>query len=204
MIFVTGEAMMIEESISAYPLQFPPTQKRSPGRRSQFKVTFAEARDELLQELNRLGVQSIVLFTNIELKRDGLPYATRAEPADPGVALYFFWRNNQYCFACDKWDRAKDNIRAIYLHIQALRGQQRWGVGTTDQAFAGYRQLPAQSSGGSWRTVLEVPPEATAQEIQLSYRRLAKLHHPDNGGDRRKFEQINSAYKQAKSEADKC
>jgi DnaJ domain len=190
----------MNESVSAYPLQFPIAQPRTKTRqRSQFKLSFARARDELLNELDRLGAVHITLSSNIELRRDGLPYSNRTEPTDPGIAVYFSWRKKQYCLACDKWDRTKDNIRAISLHIAALRGQERWGVGSIEQAFEGYKRLPAKTEGKKWWEELEIESNANADEIQSAYRKLAMQHHPDNGGDRSRFEQINQAYQQAKS-----
>jgi DnaJ-domain-containing protein 1 len=191
-----------DESVSAYPLHFPRTQPRTVvPQRSQFKLTLAESRDDLFNELRKLGARDIVLSSNVEVRRDGLPYANRPEPTDRGVAVYFSWRNIPYCLACDKWDKVKDNIRGIALHISALRGQERWGVGSVEQAFEGYKRLPPGQTQEDWWTVLEVKEWAGSFDIQSNYRRLAKVHHPDAGGDRTKFEQINRAYEQAKSQS---
>lgn len=42
--------------------------------------------------------------------------------------------------------------------------------------------------------ILEVTRNATEDDIKKSYRRLAKLHHPDSGGDQEKFKEIAEAY----------
>jgi DnaJ-class molecular chaperone len=41
---------------------------------------------------------------------------------------------------------------------------------------------------------LGVNPTADANEIKRAYRRLASQHHPDKGGDKVKFQEIQSAY----------
>lgn len=41
---------------------------------------------------------------------------------------------------------------------------------------------------------LGVPRNATADEIKKAYRKLARTHHPDAGGDETKFKEINEAY----------
>jgi curved DNA-binding protein len=41
---------------------------------------------------------------------------------------------------------------------------------------------------------LGVSPTATPEELKSAYRKLAKQHHPDLGGDAAKFQQINEAY----------
>lgn len=74
--------------IQAYPLQWPQHIKRTPSynrQHSRFDVTPDRARRELRQEAERMG-QHVVISTNIELRRDGEPYANRRPPAVPGVA----------------------------------------------------------------------------------------------------------------------
>lgn len=41
---------------------------------------------------------------------------------------------------------------------------------------------------------LGVPRNATADEIKKAFRKLARTHHPDAGGDETKFKEINEAY----------
>jgi molecular chaperone DnaJ len=41
---------------------------------------------------------------------------------------------------------------------------------------------------------LGVDPAATADEIKRAYRKLASQHHPDKGGDKSKFQEIQAAY----------
>ena len=42
--------------------------------------------------------------------------------------------------------------------------------------------------------ILGVSKNATAEEIKKAYRRLASQHHPDKGGDKEKFQEIQQAY----------
>ncbi len=177
----------MSEQILAFPLQWPLGWKRTerPGR-SAFKndKTVYSATRELLQELKRMKADDIVLSTNIPVKLDGLPYSTYKTPNDKGVAVYFKLKKVRHVMACDKWDSIEHNIYAIAKHIEALRGQERWGVGNLEQAFAGFKALPEKSSGNQmkpWWTVLELPIENGVTETQVlsAYRMLAKKNHPD-------------------------
>ncbi|BDI20955.1 hypothetical protein ANSO36C_67570 (plasmid) [Nostoc cf. commune SO-36] len=78
-----------------------------------------------------------------------------------------------------------------------MRGMERWGVGSVEQAFMGYQALPPQQEK-KWWDVLGVSPGATEDEVREAYRKLARQHHPDNGGSADQMAAINAAYEQAK------
>lgn len=42
--------------------------------------------------------------------------------------------------------------------------------------------------------ILGISKSATDEEIKTAYRKLAKTHHPDKGGDKNKFQEIQTAY----------
>lgn len=47
----------------------------------------------------------------------------------------------------------------------------------------------------SYYAILGISPEASTSEVKNAYRRLAKQYHPDHeGGDSRKFRDIQEAY----------
>src|SRR3546814_3449372 len=99
--------------------------------------------------------------------------------------------------ACDRWYRAADNMVAIAKHIEAIRGMDRWGVGSIDQAFAGYQALPAPEQ---WFQVLGLRASATKHEVDVAYRNKARDAHPDQAnGDHAKMQRINDAREDRKS-----
>ena len=183
-------------SYTAYPLSWPLGKPRTDYRTpASFKTSLADARDGLMLELARMSATDVVLSTNLELRRDGLPYASRGRPADPGVAVYFIWKGQQYAFACDCWEKVEDNLQAIRKTVEAIRGISRWGTGEMMQAaFAGFKSLPEQSQAPTWWEVLGVRSDATLREIDDAYRALAKKAHPDvAGGSTEKMQQLNEA-----------
>lgn len=176
----------------AYPLTFPPGRERSKWpEQSRFRVTLGQAIKEVQVEVERLGGRDLVISSNLALRRDGMPYASGAQPQDKGVAVYFTYNKKPMCFACDRWNRIEDNMRGIAKTIDALRGIERWGSGQmVEQAFTGFLALPAPEQ--PWQ-VLGVSSQASTTEIEAAYKRLASEHHPDKGGDSYTMARINTA-----------
>jgi hypothetical protein len=196
-----------------YPLSWPVGWPRTPvyrrtgatfGQRasdgfSKAKVTMLKAIARLQGELDRLGAGSVVLSTNIELRLDGLPRADRSRPMDSGVAVYFQLKGRDVALACDRWDRVEDNIVALAKHIEALRGMDRWGVGSVEQAFRGYEALPAPKNW--WEVLGLAGPTGSRDDINAAWRRASSSAHPDRpGGSHDRMAEVNRARDQALEE----
>jgi len=214
----------MSESITAYPLAWPQQQprhtvnsrerakfgkKRSQGHGTE-RLSLYQARRRLEQEIRsfshgypywRINPETVVLSSDVVLRLDGAPHSGRGEPDDPGVAVYFNLDDNDYCLPCDKWDRVADNIAAIAAHLGAMRGMERWGVGSVETHFAGFKSLPGtgDSIADAWRAVLGLDAGATLADAQAAYRRLAQSNHPDKGGSDAEFARIGAAWEQAKA-----
>lgn len=185
----------------AYPLHWPTGWPRARsratarfqqrGERGWMKqVTIATARERLQRELDLLGASYPTLSTNVELRLDGQPRSDRRDPDDPGVAVYFRFQGRDIALACDKWDRVADNVAAIAKHIEAMRGMDRWGVGTAAQAFAGYERLAAPEH---WTEILGVQRGSGREAINAAYRSKARDAHPDQGGSNDAMARLNAA-----------
>lgn len=190
--------------MEAHPLQWPAGWPRADRpKRARFDTSFARARAELINELRLLGARLPVISSNIELRRDGLPYANAKQPDDRGIAVYFTLNGEQQCIPCDSWDRTEDNLQAIRLTVAALRGLDRWGAKEmVNAAFRGFKALPENAivtpyTSRLWYEVLEVSPDATPDEIKAAYRQLLHTAHPDKGGSQEAFAELQKAYKEA-------
>jgi hypothetical protein len=158
----------------------------------------ADARAFLAGELGRLGACRTILSTNVELRLDGLPMSNRAMPKDPGAAVYFDFSGKPVALACDKWLRVEDNVYAMGKHIEALRGQQRWGVGRIEQAFRGYLAIPERTGGSAWWDVLGVAVNASPDQAREAFLAKARLTHPDAGGSTEAMVVLNAAWDEAR------
>lgn len=177
----------------AYPLAWPQGWPRTKNpQRSRFDVTRERATQELVWELQRMGARYPVISTNLPLRRDGLPYAgVKPDNGDTGVAVYFERKGKQMVFACDRWDRIEDNMRAIQKTIDALRGIERWGASDMmERAFSAFQALPPPKS--PWE-VLGVPPRSSRDAVNDAYRTKAKNVHPDIGGSAAAMAELNAA-----------
>jgi hypothetical protein len=189
--------------VEAFPLYWPEGWKRTSSwqrTHSRFKTGFASARDFLIAEVKRLGGTQVILSTNIRLRGDGLPYASEREPEDGGAAIYFTYKKNQMCFACDRYKTVKENLTAIGKTIEALRGMERWGASDMmERAFRGFAQLP-DKTGRDWWDVLQTSRTSDKEAIEFNYRRLARARHPDAGGSDAAMSELNIARDQALKE----
>lgn len=209
-----------------YPLAWPFGWKRTaPGRRAVGKfgvqkqsahgswktreaLTIAQAARRLQAELERMGVHpgSIVLSSNLRLNQDGSVRSAQAQPADPGVAVYWRAFGSDRCMAIDLYTRVEQNIAALAATIDAMRAIERHGgAAILDRAFTGFTALPAPIVAGMkrpWREVLGVAPgrKVSADEVNAIYRSLAMKAHPDRGGTAAAMAEINAARDEALQE----
>lgn len=160
-------------------------------REQQVSIPTATARLE--QQLERLGATQPVLSTNMPLRLDGRPRSEK-DPDDPGAAVYFRLHGKPLALACDRWNRLADNIAALAQHIDAIRRIDRYGVGTMDQAFAGYRSLPADTAA-DWRAVFGFAKDSrpSVEQVDRAYKTAAKQRHPDVGGSEIEMAHLNRA-----------
>lgn len=193
---------------TAYPLSWPVNWPRSKNptfsrfRQPGYQRTthsMAECTNAIGREIKLLGASGLIISTNVRLRQDGLPYSQQPQPKDTGAAVYFKINGKDTVLACDRWNRVECNLWAIAKHIEAIRGQDRLGVGSIEQAFRGYQALPERTAAKAWWDVLEVPSTADKEVIKDAYRRLAKQYHPDTGcgGSDVLMAELNSAYEQA-------
>jgi hypothetical protein len=214
-------------STEAYPLSWPDGWPRTEPRkreRAKFGATrtettslgshyrrltelsVAEGIKRVLGELDRLGARSVVVSSNVELRQDGIPYSGRRAPDDCGVAVYFQLKGQPHCFPCDRWDRVADNLAAVAAHVAAMRGMERWGVGSSAQLFSGFKSLPPKGGtttgeqGAPWWQVLGVTQASPPEVVKAAYRSLASKHHPDAGGNHGAMATINRAWEQAQDQ----
>jgi hypothetical protein len=190
--------------VEAYPLHWPEGWQRTTTSRTYLpgNQPFGMSRNRLIRELRLLGAKNYVLSTNVPVRRDGLPYADFRRPSDPGVAVYFEYRKSQMCLACDRYAWIEDNVRAIALTLDALRGIERWGASDMlECAFRGFTALP-ENSTRTWREVFGFSRTDSIglDDVDDRFRKLALERHPDQGGSEGEMCELLQARDDARTE----
>lgn len=200
------------EIAPGYPLKWPADRPRTAERKTALfrnggnRMSLTAAKTRLREQVYAMTrprqtwrTTNMILSTNIRYTAAGTrdQNVSRRDPDDSGAAFYFDLDGKPHVLACDRWDTVADNIAAIAAHIDALRGQERWGVADLRQAFAGHVALPAPDP---WWSVLGIARHADLFEIERAFRTLAKRAHPDAGGSRAEWDRLTAAYEAAKLE----
>jgi hypothetical protein len=129
-----------------------------------------------------------------------------------GVKVIFDRAGKRYIRECQRWENSIDNLRVIGLQIEYLyRALEVYGVDISetsfdkefDAVFSGFLATPDDTAlllgdGRSpWFQVLGVTPDATKRDVQNAFRALARVHHPDIGGNEEDFKKLRAAYDEA-------
>lgn len=164
----------------SFPLKWPLGRSitdRYRRKDARFNTTMGRSRDELLHELKLLGARNVVISSNVATYTRGgqtIMYADQSAAKDePGVAVYYTWKDNSYALACDRWKTVADNLQALNKTVNAIRGLDRWGTGEmVKAAFAGFKELGAPETD-FWE-ILGIPATKSKEQINTAYRAKAK------------------------------
>lgn len=123
------------------------------------------------------------------------------------VEIVFDRNGKRYTKKCNRWENSSDNLRAIGLSIDYMyRAVEIYGVEGSeefndllDATFVGIEATPDDSVlllgySNDWWDILGIRKDAEKKEIINSYKALAKVHHPDVGGENEQYLKIRKAY----------
>lgn len=152
--------------------------KKVPGADGQSKRTNSTAMPlsrtyaDLDRELKHFGLSGggaeVIIeraLRDRDIRQDGELRADAANPKHPGVILTFTGqvggRPTPLSFACNAFDHWEDNLRAIVLTLEHLRGADRYGVTKSGEQYRGWNALP--------------PAMALSMTVEEASRTLAKF-----------------------------
>lgn len=163
------------------------------------EVTIHDGTQRVLAELDRMSASEVIVSTNLELRRDGLPRSNQRQPGDSGVAVYWTDRHgDSRCIAIDRYLKIADNLAAIAATLDAMRAIERHGgAEILDRAFTGFTALEGPTAA-HWSVTLGIQRTAGRTAIDAAWRRLRGQLHPDrSSGDEEAFKRAAAAYETA-------
>jgi hypothetical protein len=127
----------------AYPLRWPDGWPRTPAHARKSDSLFegknftpGRVRDLLLDELRLLKATNVIISSNVPLRPDGLPYAQSGRLDDPGIAVYFKYKNIPYVYfedepgAFNTTAMSRTRLSAavqLGLHFEVAGSHREWG-----------------------------------------------------------------------------
>lgn len=95
--------------------------------------------------------------------------------------------------------RAVDNLRVLYLAVEAMRLNDRRGI--SDVIKTAYLQLDAPAKQIDPYELLEIRPEASVEVAEAAYKAKMRAVHPDAGGSAARAAQLNQAIDEIRKQA---
>lgn len=159
-------------------------------------LSWARTQDDLAETFRLWDVNRWSIHCKLARRFADRSYQTREERR---VELRYVKQRHEVYLEMDRQERAVDNLRVLYLAVEAMRLNERRGL--AEVIGEAYLQLPP----GSPRVhdpyeVLGVRPDTDMEVIEAAYRALAKKLHPDTGGSVEKMQELNTALERIKEE----
>lgn len=195
--------MSNSEKVLVWYRSVPPPREVEFSRSSQFRASLGESIHLLQKEVKAVGGSEVTIGLHVAKSRVNRGRLLRGPaPAYPGVIVTADSARGPLTFRTARYERWKDNVRAAALSMQALRSIDRYGVSSEGEQYRGFAALlPAPGESLALQAaaqtlylaadLLEVTPE-TFKEV---YRKAVKRSHPDTGGSKEQFAEVQNAAK---------
>lgn len=185
--------------IVTWPGLMTPHEQR---KRNRYGASPNSTRRMLRAEMIKLNGMDVFIqgaYRDDQIRLDGLPRAG-AVPDHPGVILTYSVDGSTYQLPCDTFLSSEQNLRAIVLTLQRLRLIEETGVKTHGRQYQGFKQLTC--GDGDAVSVIARFSGHTIDSIKIdeyhlksAYRLACKATHPDHGGSKETFEEVQRAAK---------
>src|SRR5207248_9810718 len=110
---------------------------------------------------------------------------------DRTVKLTYNKNGKPVTLAMSKQNRAVDNLRVLYLAVEAMRLNERRGI--SDVLESAYLQLAAPTQAVDPCELLGLRPDASLEVAEAVYKAKVRNIHPDRGGSTEHMKALNRA-----------
>ncbi|MEM7810558.1 MAG: hypothetical protein AAF532_03635 [Planctomycetota bacterium] len=192
------------------PLRTWPGDRRRQFADGQFRRSLDETLADLFDTLRHISGRNVVIEVDVppeDFRVDGSPRA-RATVGYPGVIVSADTRFGPKSYPSDKYRIWHHNVRAVVLHLEALRAVGRHEVGESDAQYGGNARLPHDAGVAAGSDTTRTEADARVVLVRLAGLTTAKLPselkgvvrrararcHPDrNNGDPSLWKQLEDA-----------
>ena len=162
------------------------------------KRRFSAQQSTIMNDLRRIMTK--VNATSLKIQTDEM---------NGEVTVIFDRKGRRYTKTCQRWDNSLDNLRAVQLNIEYLyRACEIYGVEESSEEFdelfnMQFIGMEATPDDGilkltegkrEWYEILGIDKNASKEALNNAYRGLARIYHPDVGGNAEEFKRIRKAY----------
>src|SRR2546430_16881142 len=151
------------------------------------KKTWHQTMEDLEDEMRRWGI--IQWETNYP--KGARSEAWSQKEIDRTVKLTYNKNGKTVNLIMGKQNRAVDNLRVLYLAIEAMRLNERRGI--SDVLESAYLQLAAPPQAIDPYELLEIRPDASLEVAEAVYKAKVRNIHPDRGGSTEHMKRLNQA-----------
>lgn len=180
--------------------------RRTPSEqaRAGYGAAWATVARDLEYEARHLGADEVLILLDVErsaLRIDGWPKANTGDPPAAVAVIMPDTKHGPLRWQCDRWDRWRDNVRAIGLTLQRLRLIDELGVATGGQQYTGWQALGTgapelRGAEFAWHVLRrQADPGTDPHDLKALYRSAAKNTHPDGNGTAEAFAEVEAAYR---------
>ena len=117
--------------------------------------------------------------------------AEQQKEIDRTVKLTYHKHGKSVTLVMGKQNRAVDNLRVLYLAVEAMRLNERRGI--SEVLESAYLQLAAPTQEIDPYELVEIRPDASLEVAEAAYKAKVRTLHPDKGGSTEQMKALNRA-----------
>jgi hypothetical protein len=151
------------------------------------KKTWHETMQELEDQMRLWGITQ----WETTYPRGARSDAWSQKEEDRTVKLSYNKNGKTVTLVMGKQNRAVDNLRVLYLAVEAMRLNERRGI--SDVLESAYLQLAAPAQEVDPYELLEIRPNASLEVAEAAYKAKVRNIHPDRGGSTEHMQTLNKA-----------
>lgn len=158
---------------------------------SSYTVRTDKSWQETMQELDETMSKWGIEEWDINYPRGARLAGMRQTEADRTVILTYTKDSRPITLTMGTQARAVDNLRVLYLAIEAMRLNEKRGLGEVIQEA--YLQLAEPDAAIDPYQVIGVRPDVSLKVAEAAYKVKVRTAHPDVGGSAEQMKKLNDA-----------